>query len=160
MDRVLSDGLRAKILEQIEHTIHLAGFAAADPGVRPVENAWNFGELLEHLLLSMAGFCAVLAAAYPKELAHFQRLRAEPPEGDFGERAGVYGARIQEGFDLLTDAALGRVIPTIFVPSGETVFTLLLGNLEHLVNHKHQLFTYLKLSGAAVGTPDLYRLRG
>ena len=40
------------------------------------------------------------------------------------------------------------------------MLTLLLGNLEHLVNHKHQLFSYLKLLGAPVRTPDLYRLRG
>jgi hypothetical protein len=38
--------------------------------------------------------------------------------------------------------------------------TLLLGNLEHLVNHKYQLFFYLKMLGVPLGTPDLYRLRG
>jgi hypothetical protein len=40
------------------------------------------------------------------------------------------------------------------------VATLLLGNLEHLINHKHQLFLYLKLMGVPVGTPDLYQFRG
>ena len=159
-DRVLCDGLRAKILEQIERTIHLTQFLPADLALRPVENAWSFGQLLEHLLVSLAGFCAVLAAVYPRELAHFQRLRIERPAGDFGARAAVYRGHIEEGFELLSDAALSRLIPTLFVPAGETVLTLLLGNLEHLVSHKHQLFTYLKLSGAAVGTADLYRLRG
>ena len=38
--------------------------------------------------------------------------------------------------------------------------TLLLGNLEHLINHKHQLFTYLKQMGVEVTTRDLYRFRG
>jgi hypothetical protein len=38
--------------------------------------------------------------------------------------------------------------------------TLLLGNLEHLINHKHQLFMYVKLMGVAAGTRDLYRFRG
>jgi len=40
------------------------------------------------------------------------------------------------------------------------VLTLLLGNLEHLINHKHQLFSYLKQMGVPVATPDLYQLRG
>ncbi len=39
------------------------------------------------------------------------------------------------------------------------IATLLLGNLEHLINHKHQLFTYLKQMGVPVATPDLYRFR-
>jgi hypothetical protein len=46
------------------------------------------------------------------------------------------------------------------VAEGEPLLTLLLGNLEHLINHKHQLFWYLKLLGVSVRTPDLYRLRG
>ena len=50
--------------------------------------------------------------------------------------------------------------PTVFVRTGETVLTLLLGNLEHLINHKHQLFIYLKLMGAPVETRDLYCFRG
>ena len=50
-------------------------------------------------------------------------------------------------------------MPTVFVPQGESILTLLLGNLEHLINHKHQLFTYLKQMGVPVATPDLYRFR-
>ncbi|HEV3038281.1 MAG TPA: hypothetical protein VHA33_10940 [Candidatus Angelobacter sp.] len=38
--------------------------------------------------------------------------------------------------------------------------TILLGNLEHLMNHKYQLFFYLKLLGIPAGTQDLYKLRG
>jgi hypothetical protein len=160
MECTLCGELRAKILEQIERTIHLTQFLPADLGLRPVDGGWSFAQLLEHLLVSLAGFCAVLAAAYPDELAHFQRLREVRPTGSFAERAGVYSAHVEEGFGLLSDAALSRMIPTVFVPAGESVLTLLLGNLEHLINHKHQLFTYLKLSGALVGTPDLYHLRG
>jgi hypothetical protein len=74
-------------------------------------------------------------------------------------RLAAYLAHIEEGFALLDDAQLARRMPTVFVPEGETVLTLLLGNLEHLQNHKFQLFFYLKLMGAAVGTADLYRLR-
>jgi hypothetical protein len=51
-------------------------------------------------------------------------------------------------------------VPTIFVPEGETLATILLGNLEHLINHKHQLFFYLRVLGVSAGTQDLYRLRG
>lgn len=47
----------------------------------------------------------------------------------------------------------------MFVAEGDSVLTLLLGNLEHLINHKHQLFMYLKLAGVKVGTPDLDQFR-
>jgi len=36
--------------------------------------------------------------------------------------------------------------------------TILLGNLEHFINHKYQLFFYLKLLGVRVTTRDLYRI--
>jgi hypothetical protein len=76
------------------------------------------------------------------------------------ERIPVYQAAIREGFDSINDADLGRAIPTVFVPAGEPLLTLLLGNLEHLVNHKHQLFMYLQLMGVKVGSADLYHFRG
>jgi hypothetical protein len=60
----------------------------------------------------------------------------------------------------LSDADLARLLPTVFVPQGETLLTLLLGNLEHLINHKHQLFVLLRSLGCPVATADLYRLRG
>jgi hypothetical protein len=60
----------------------------------------------------------------------------------------------------LQDSDLGKRVPTVFVPDGEPLLTLLLGNLEHLINHKHQLFTYVKQMGIEVSTRDLYRFRG
>ena len=54
----------------------------------------------------------------------------------------------------------GEEYATVFVPEGETLMTLLLGNLEHLLNHKYQVFLYLKLAGVAVGSRDVYRFRG
>jgi hypothetical protein len=36
----------------------------------------------------------------------------------------------------------------VFVPQGEPLLTLLLGNLEHFINHKYQLFSYLKGKGS------------
>ena len=37
--------------------------------------------------------------------------------------------------------------------------TLLLGNLEHLLNHKYQLFLYIRLQGVTVTSRDLYQFR-
>jgi hypothetical protein len=121
--------------------------------------------LLGHLLECMAGFCAVLAAALPKQLAHFARLRDLPVNhactgAEAVQRIAVYRAHIEEGFGALQDDDLSRLLPTVFVPRGETVLTLLLGNLEHIINHKHQLFVLLRALGCRVGTADLYRLRG
>ena len=61
---------------------------------------------------------------------------------------------------MLEDSSLGKKVPTVFVKEGESLLTLLLGNLEHLVNHKHQLFMYLQLMGVQVKSIDLYQFRG
>jgi hypothetical protein len=109
--------------------------------------------LIGHLLDCISGFCAVLAAAEPGRLAYFGKLREIPASIE------IYRAHIEEGFAVLTDADLARRVPTVFVAQGESILTLLLGNLEHLINHKRQLFTYLKEMGVPVATPDLYRFR-
>jgi hypothetical protein len=162
----LAGAVAAKIAEQIERTVHLIHLIPADrlQWTPPIPGAWPLSDLLGHLLDCMAGVCAVLYAAYPEELAHFAELRTLPVNfacgpDDARERIGVYRMRIEEGFAALRDDDLGRNMPTVFVPAGESVLTLLLGNLEHLINHKHQLFTYLKLLPVNVGTPDLYSLR-
>jgi hypothetical protein len=147
--------LHAKIGEQIERTAHL--IALLPDGRRD----W----LLGHLLDCLAGFCAVLYTAAPDRLAHFAELRRLPVNHDCDKaealaRLPVYARHIDEGFAALRDADLARAVSTVFVPQGESIATLLLGNLEHLINHKHQLFTILKEIGAPVGTPDLYRFRG
>ncbi len=153
-DAPLRDALLEKIREQIERTTHLIRLIpAAQQDWAPAPGAWTTGELIDHLLDCISGFCAVLAAAEPVRLAHFAKLRQQPANID------GYRAHIEEGFALLTDADLARRIPTVFVAQGEMVLTLLLGNLEHLINHKHQLFSYLKQMGAPVATPDLYRFR-
>ena len=160
----LAGAVCAKIEEQIERTLHLIGLAPDIAWAPPIAGAWTFGELLGHLLDCLAGVCAVLYAAHPAELAHFAELRdlsvnfaCSPAEAR--ERIEVYRTRIAEGFAVLRDGDLGRLLLTVFVPEGESVLTLLLGNLEHLINHKHQLFLYLKLAGVRAGTKDLYRLR-
>ena len=163
----LCASLLLKIQEQIDRTVHLINLLPVDrPNWTPaVPDAWPIEMLLGHLLDCLAGFCAVLAAVEPKRLAHFSELRnlsvnhACSPR-DAVSRIALYGARIEEGFGLLEDASLSRSVATVFVERGETVLTLFLGNLEHLINHKHQLFTYLKQMGVAVSTRDLYRFRG
>jgi uncharacterized damage-inducible protein DinB len=154
-DAPLRDALLEKIREQIERTTHLIALVPqAQQDWTPSPGAWTVGELINHLLDCISGFCAVLAAAEPERLAHFAKLRELPATIE------SYGAHIEEGFALLTDADLARRIPTVFVPQGEPMLTLFLGNLEHLINHKHQLFSYLKEMGVPVATPDLYQLRG
>lgn len=164
MPRVLCDSFFSKIDQQIERTGHLAELLPNDAALRTLTSGiWTAGDLLGHLLDCLAGFCAALYAAEPERLAHCQRLRELPvnlsigPE-EFRVRLEVYRAHITEGFALLDDSALARNIPTALVPSGQTLATLLLGNLEHLINHKHQLFEFLKRMQVRVGTADLYVL--
>jgi len=162
----LCAAILAKIQEQISRLDRLVRLLPADRvGVTPISGAMTSAQLLGHILECLAGFCAVLAAAHPDRLPHFARLRAQPVNhaidaAEAPSRIAVYRSHIAEGFAALTDADLARPLSTVFVPKGEPILTLLLGNLEHLINHKHQLFTYLKLMGVAVRTADLYCLRG
>jgi DinB superfamily len=167
MEQVLCCALMAKIEEQIERSDHLVGLL---PGDRiewqpPIPGAWTPGVLLGHLLECLAGFCAVLYAAEPERLCYFDDLRHLSVNHLCGkhearERMAAYRDHIRQGFELLTDSALAERLPTIFAAEGETLLTLLLGNLEHLINHKHQLFTYLKLLDVEVSSCDLYHFRG
>jgi hypothetical protein len=164
--RQLCTSLLDKIHEQIEGTEHLISLLPPDclDWEPLVLGTWSVGVLLGHLLDCLAGFCAVLSAFEPQRLAHFTSLRELPvnhrcPPGEAARRIAIYRAHIDEGFLLLGDADLGRRVPTVFVKQGESLLTLLLGNLEHLINHKHQLFTYLKLLGVGVTSQDLYSFR-
>jgi hypothetical protein len=165
MTEALCASLRQKIDEQIERTLHLIRLLPDGRNdTAPLPGSWPAGVLLGHLLDCLAGFCAVLMAVHPERLAHFVELRAAPvnhacPPEEAVERMAIYRSRIDEGFAVLSDEDLARRIPTVFVRTGETVLTLLLGNLEHLINHKHQLFVYLKLMGVSVETRDLYCFR-
>jgi len=166
MSRILCESLFAKIDEQMERAAHLSGLLPEDRLESPINgpSGWAAGHLLGHLLDCTAGFCAALHAAEPQKLAHFQQLRELPVNLSIGPREfrthlETYRAHIAEGFALLDDAALARNIPTVFVPAGVTFLTLLLGNLEHLINHKRQLFDLLKRMDVTVVTADLYHLQ-
>jgi len=152
----------AKIEEQINRTLRLIELIPADKTEwRPQPDSFRVCDLLGHLLECLAGFCATLYATNPERVKHFDKLRALPvnhccASEEALTRIRQYSLHIKEGFDLLDDSDLGRRVKTVFVPEGEPVLTLLLGNLEHLINHKYQLFFYLKLLDVPVSTSDLY----
>jgi len=164
----LTQLLFRKIYEQLERTQHLVCLVPIGtlPWRPPFSGAsFPLGMLLGHLLDCMAGLCAVLERAKPERLRHLRDLKSLPVNHSCSieearERIPVYVRAIEEGFAALEDAELLEMVPTVFVPEGEAVFTLLVGNLEHLINHKHQLFCYLKLLGVKLNTSDLYCLRG
>jgi hypothetical protein len=162
----LCDAILSKIHEQIERTDHLITILTPEQlnWTPEISGAWRTATILGHLLDCLAGICAVLMAVQPEKLAYFHRLREtriETPRTVREARDGpvLYQKHIDAGFAALEDADLARRVPTAFVKSGESVLTLLLGNLEHLINHKHQLFMYLKLMGVNVSSQDLYRFR-
>ena len=169
-ERVITDALKEKVFEAIERTEHLVALVPADRLNWAPEflggNALpqDLGHMLGHLLDCLAGFCAVFAAGFPEELAEFQQLRAVPVNQfclpvEAGQGLHMFAEHIGRGFQRCTDADLVRRIPTVFASQGETLLTLLLGNFEHLTNHKYQLFLYLKLAGVAVASRDIYHFR-
>jgi hypothetical protein len=167
MPQPLCAAILAKILEQIEHVDNLIMVLPPEAMEwKPaIDRPWTTRQLLGHITSCMAGFCAVLYAAQPERLTHFQELRKLPSVVELDrepirDRVRLFCEQIVEGFETLEDSLLSKLIPTVFVPEGECVMTLLLGNLEHLINHKHQLFTYLRLMNVPVESRDLYRFRG
>jgi hypothetical protein len=162
----LSRLIRSKLEEQIERTEHLVTFIPPDKlEWKPRADSFRVCDLLGHLLECLAGFCATLYALWPDRLGYFARLRELPVNHCCGAeeaklRIAEYRDHIRQGFAEITDQDLSRKIPTVFVPDGEAALTLLLGNFEHLINHKYQLFSYLKQLDVSVGTGDLFRLRG
>jgi hypothetical protein len=157
--------LRAKVEQQIELAVRLAALVPADRlEWQPAADAFRLSQLLGHLLEATAGFCAALYRFKPQELAHFIALRDLPVNHDCtaaeaAERLRDYLKYIREGFATLADPDLARRLPTVFVPAGEALLTILLANLEHFINHKHQLFFYLKLLGVEVATAQLYEIK-
>jgi len=162
--KALSSLFLSKLEEQIERTLHLITLIPSDKMEwSPRGGSLRVCDLLGHLLECLAGFCATLYAVNSERLAHFARLRELPVNHCCGieearERVRAYAMHIREGFSLLGDDDLTRRIPTVFVPEGEAVTTILLGNLEHFINHKYQLFFYLKLLETGVSTNDLYQI--
>jgi hypothetical protein len=170
-DRLVVECVEAKVRETIERTEHLVALVPQElldwrpPVPSGAPTGTDLGHLLGHLPDCLAGFCAAFYAAFPSELSELLALRSiAVNESCSPQKAAVcirqFATAIERGFHLCEDTDLSRLIPTAFVPEGEKLLTLLLGNLEHLTNHKYQLFFYLKLMGRPVGTQDLYHLRG
>jgi len=161
----LTSLLLAKVEQQVELTVKLVARVPIERlEWRPAPDAFELSHLLGHLLEACAGCCAALYRARPQQLAHFARLRELPVNhacdpAQAAERLRDYLNYIREGFAALTDADMTCCIPTLFVPAGEALLTILLTNLEHLINHKYQLFFYLKLLGIEVGTAQLYDIQ-
>lgn len=168
---VLAGIILAKINEQIERLTGIVrrlppGMCDWTPDLPSASypQPWCLGRVLGHLLQCLAGFVASLYAVHPEQLGHFLELKNRPvnhvcERDEALERIAEYHRYIQEGFLLLRDDELAHVLPTVFVPQGEAVLTLLLGNLEHLVNHKHELFFYAKLLGIPLTSRELYQFR-
>lgn len=165
----LTRAVLLKIREQVERAEHLLAAVPPDrldwapelQGGRPR----SLAELLGHLLDCLAGFGAALAAATADPTGAWARLRSLPVGHRCGSeeakaRMAEYMRHIEKSFEELDDSDLARRIPTVFVAEGEPLLTLLLGNLEHLINHKFQLFYYLRMMGVPVSTRDLYHFRG
>lgn len=161
----LASVLLSKLEEQIERAQHLITLIPPDKlEWKPQPDSLRVCDLLGHLLECLAGFCATLYAVNSDRLADFVNLRELPVNHCCGieearDRLRDYEMHIKQGFALVSDVDLSRRVPTVFVPEGEVLMTVLLGNLEHFINHKHQLFFYLKLLGVGVTTSDLYRMR-
>jgi DinB superfamily len=165
---LLTLAVQNKFHETVEQTQHLISLVPKERlHWRPGKTDGNYSEIghvLGHLLSCMEGFCAVMHRAFPAELKHFADLRSmeidhfcEPEEAL--ERIRFLAACVDEGFLQCSDSDLERMLSTVFVPGGESMLALFLNNLEHLINHKYQLFFYLKLLGVNVGSADLYRFR-
>jgi hypothetical protein len=161
----LSQALWHKLREQITLTERLIKLLPADKlHWQPLPAAFRIDDLLGHLLECLAGFCAALYALRPDELAHFAALRQLPVNhrctiDEAESRISDYQKHLEEGFALLSDQELAQRLLTLFVKEGETAMTILLGNLEHFINHKYQLFFYLKLLGINVESADLYHFK-
>lgn len=167
MERNLCSIILIKIEHQIDRLDHLTTLIPDDQldWVPPIPSAFPLAILLGHLLESLAGFCAVLYAAHPVRLRHFEELKKRPVNtrmtaGETRTRMGEYRERIREGLAALQDLDLGRMLSTVFVAEGESILSLLLTNIEHLASHKYQLFVYLRLLGVAVASKDLYHFSG
>jgi len=164
----IAESIWTKLREQIERVEHLIGLIPQDKiawDPKLPHTSTDLGHLLGHLLDCLAGFYAVFVAAFPEECAHLEDLRLLPvnhfcpPEEALG-RIHEYARHLETAFTVCSDSDLARTIPSVFAPEGESLTTLLLGNLEHIISHKYQLFLYLKLLGVLVGSRDLYHWRG
>ena len=120
----------------------------------------NLGQLLHHLSNCPGGLVMAVNNAFPPSDA-FQKFVQEDLKNT--KTPEVAARELSRGWDE-AKAALAAVNPTDFqarmvsVPWGPPMplWRTCLGMAEHWLNHKYQLFFYLKLLGQPVNTMTLY----
>ncbi len=149
--------------DQLDRLIHLTeaipeGWLAKVPPL-PTEtfpNQRTVGEMLVHLTESLDGLCGTLYNVDPTRFASLIELRQDD-KCEVVTRFGRYRIALAKAFESLQDEDLAVTVPSPFRAERETVLSRVVVNLEHVVNHKHELFIALKLLGLKLGTADLYR---
>lgn len=120
----------------------------------------NLGQLLHHLSNCPGGLVMAVNNAFPPGDA-FQKFVQEDLKNT--KTPEVAARELSRGWDE-AKAALAAVNPADFqarmvsVPWGPPMplWRTCLGMAEHWLNHKYQLFFYLKLLGQSVNTMTLY----
>lgn len=155
--------LAERVDDQLDRLIHLAeiipeGWQAKVPPL-PIEtfpDQRTLGELLVHLTESLDGLCGTLYNVDPTRFVRLLELRQDGPR-EQSSRFRLYRVALAQAFESLNDEDLAVNVRSPFRKEGETVLARVLVNLEHIINHKHELFIALKLLGLNLGTADLYR---
>jgi len=167
MEQSLCINFLSKIEHQFDRISHLIGLIPEDKidWTPSIPKAFSTSTLLGHFMDCFAGICAVLHKSSPDRLGHFLELKKLVGNQAIGiaeaqRRLVIFRDHICEGFKVLLDSDLGRKLPTVFVPEGESILSLLLSNFEHLASHKYQLFIYLRMLGLNIGSKDLYHFSG
>lgn len=123
-------------------------------------NYMTLGQLLHHLTTCPGGFVAAVNNAFPPAES-FQKFVEEDLRNT--KTPEIAGRELARGWEEAR-AALSGVSPADFqarmvtVPWGPPMplWRTCLAMAEHWVNHKYQLFFYLKLLGQPVNTMTLY----
>jgi hypothetical protein len=123
-------------------------------------NIMSLGQLLHHLSTYPGGLVMAVNNAFPSSEA-FQKFNKEDLKNT--KTPEIAGRELSRGWDE-AKAALAGISPTDFqgrmvsVPWGPPMpmWRTCLGMAEHWLNHKYQLFFYLKLLGQPVNTMTLY----
>ena len=123
-------------------------------------NVMSLGQLLHHLSTCPGGLVMAVNNAFPPGDV-FQKFVQEDLK--ITKTPEIAGRELSRGWDEVK-AALAGISPTDFqgrmvsVPWGPPMpmWRTCLGMAEHWVNHKYQLFFYLKLLGQPVNTMTLY----
>ena len=129
---------------------------------KPLPNTWNLGQVLQHCAGTPQMFVIAIKNTWPsqEELQKMFTNSLSNPQMSGEEAAAAFEsnkAKVIEELSKVSDSDfLNKQMDTIFV-KGSLSKVLQHFATDHQNNHKHQLFTYLKLLGAPVNTMTLYR---